>query len=48
MFQVSFSQVSFRLIQDEKSFGAERKIIRLRLKNRSAENFLSLSAMKGN
>jgi len=28
------------------SFGAERKIVRLRLKNHSAENFLPLSAMK--
>ena len=28
------------------SFGAERKIVRLRMKNHSAENFLPLSAMK--
>ena len=30
------------------SFGAEPKIVRLRLKNHLAENFLPLSAMKGN
>ena len=29
-------------------FGAERKIVRLRLKNHLAESFLSLSAMNGN
>ena len=30
----------------EKSFAAERKIVWLRMKNHSAENFLPISAMK--
>ena len=37
MFQVSFSHTSFHSAQNEKSFGWDWKIIRLRLKNRSAE-----------
>jgi len=36
MFQVSFSHTSFHSAQNEKSFGWDWKIIRLRLENRSA------------
>ncbi len=46
MFQASFSQASFQPAQIDEPFGAERKIVWLRLKNRLAQIFLSVSAMK--
>ena len=46
MFQASFSQASFQPAQIDEMFGAERKIVWLRLKNRLAQIFLQLPAMK--
>ena len=46
MFQASFSQASFQPAQIDEPFGAERKIVWLRLKNRLAQIFLPLPAMK--